>query len=90
MDCAEEAVDKARGWAGCKVSGTGLHGRSSKAGIHDAELTCMRQRSLDEAIGSSPSLRTSIVIKIPRTEGQEELATELEKVLHPHHMDLQV
>lgn len=38
------------------------------------------QRSLEDAIGSSPSLRSSLVIKIPRLEGQEELAAELEKV----------
>ena len=41
----------------------------------------MFQRGLEEAIGSSPSLRSSAVIKIPRLEGQEELAAELEKVI---------
>ena len=42
--------------------------------------TSVMQRGLEEAIGSSPSLRSSAVIKLPRLEGQDELVAELEKV----------
>ena len=47
---------------------------------HSELLILVNQRGLEEAIGSSPSLRSSAVIKIPRLEGQEELTAELEKV----------
>ena len=54
--------------------------KQAKGPCQDFKASWMIQRGLEEAIGSSPSLRSSAVIKIPRLEGQEELAAELEKV----------
>lgn len=55
---------------------------SFKAMCHSVPFTAtsVMQRGLEEAIGSSPSLRSSAVIKLPRLEGQDELVAELEKV----------